>query len=257
MLIFLKENKPPKDIKALRSDVLEFIKEQLKKAESGEGQNIRGIQLYINCDTKDKFLYESAVYINDLDKFKNEVQKIADDFAIELPVSWSFQVVFDEAVPPEAIKSSPLQIALFVSTKQKPSVHKEAVAYLKVLYGEAVQTVYTLHSSNKKINIGREKNVQAEDGYLRQNQIVFSGDSNNKSNKSVSRRHAHIEWKSEQAAFFLYADEGGIPPANKVKVKPEKGPEVRLITTEVGHHLREGDQVILGESALLEFSYSG
>ena len=112
MLSFLKENKPPKDIKALRSDVLEFIKEQLKKAQSGEGQNIRGIQLYINCDTKDKFLYESAVYINDLDKFKNEVQKIADDFAIELPVSWSFQVVFDEAVPPEAIKSSPLQIAL-------------------------------------------------------------------------------------------------------------------------------------------------
>ena len=58
------------------------------------------------------------------------------------------------------------------------------------------------------------------------------------------------------AAFFLYADEGGIPPANKVKVKPEKGQEVKLITTEVGYHLKEGDQIILGESALLEFSYS-
>ena len=112
------------------------------------------------------------------------------------------------------------------------------------------------HSSNKKINIGREKNVQVAEGYLRQNQIVFPDSSNNKRNRSVSRQHAHIEWSEEFAAFFLYADEGGIPPANKIKVKPEGGQEIRLITVEAGYHLKEGDQIILGESALLEFSYS-
>ena len=255
MLSFLNEKRSSKDIKTLRSDILDFIKEQLKKAESGEGQNIKGLQLYINCDAKDKFVYEGAVYVNSPDKFKEEVQKIADDFAIDLPVSWSLHFMFDEDVPEEVIRSMQLQMALFIQTKQKPSVHKEAVAYLKVLGGETEQAVYVLHSSNKKINIGREKNVQAEDGYLRQNQIVFSGDSNNKSNQSVSRRHAHIEWNAEQSAFFLYADEVGIPPGNKIKIKPEKGPEVRLITTGIGHHLREGDQVILGASALLEFSY--
>ena len=255
MLSFLNEKRSSKDIKTLRSDILDFIKDQLKKAESGEGQNIKGLQLYINCDAKDKFVYESAVYESSQDKFKEEVQKIADDFAIDLPASWSLQMTFDEDVPEEAIRSSHLRIALFIQTKQKPSVYREAVAYLKVLSGETEQAVYALHSSNKKINIGREKTVQAEDGYLRQNQIVFSGDSNNKSNQSVSRRHAHIEWNAEQSAFFLYADEGGIPPGNKIKIKPEKGPEVRLITTGIGHHLREGDQVILGASALLEFSY--
>jgi hypothetical protein len=255
MLSFLNEKRSSKDIKTLRSDILDFIKEQLKKAESGEGQNIKGLQLYINCDAKDKFVYESVVYLNSQDKFKEEVQKIADDFAIDLPPGWSWQVIFDEEVPEEAIRSPQLRMALFIQTKQKASIHKEVVAYMKVLNGEAEQAVYELHSSNKKINIGREKNVQAEDGYLRQNQIVFSANGNNKSNQSVSRRHAHIEWNAEQAAFFLYADEGGIPPGNKIKIKPEKGPEVRLITIEVGHHLKEGDQVILGASALLEFSY--
>jgi hypothetical protein len=253
MLNFLKQK--PKDIKALRSELLDFIKEQLRKAESGEGENIKGLQLYVNCAPQDKFLYESALYVEDKDKLKDEIQKIADDFAIAFPSTWLLQILFDETVPPEAIRSANLDVALFISTRQKPSVKKEAVAYIKVLNGEAEQNVYTLHSSDKKINIGREKAAQIADGYLRQNQIAFPDNSSNKSNRSISRQHAHIEWNEEFAAFFLYADEGGIPPANKIKVKPEKGAEIRLIATEIGHELKEGDQVILGESALLEFSY--
>ena len=256
MLNFLKQNKSPKDIKTLRSEILDFIKEQLKKAESGEGANIRGMQLFITCDARDKFLYEGALYGDNQDMFKEDIQKIADDFAIALPANWQLQVMFDETVPPEAINASNLDMALFVATKQKPSIHKEAVAYIKILNGEAEQNVYTIHSSKKKINIGREKQVQVAEGFLRQNQIAFPDSSSNRSNKSISRQHAHIEWSEELAAFFLYADEGGIPPANKIKVKPENSPEVRLLTTEIGHHLKEGDQIILGESALLEFSYS-
>lgn len=254
MLGFLKQHKSPKDIKTLRSGLLDFIKEQLKKAE-GEGADIKGMHLYINCNAQDKFLYDGAVHINDPDLFKEEVQKIADDFAIGLPAGWQFQIICDDEVPPEAIQSSTLDAALFVSTRQKPAIRRESVAYLKILNGEAEQQVYALQSSNKKINIGREKNVQVSDGYLRQNQVAFPDGSTNKSNKSISRQHAHIEWSEELGAFFLYADEGGIPPANKVKVKPEKGAEIKLITTEVGYHLKEGDQIILGESALLEFSY--
>ena len=254
MLNFLKQNKP-KDIKTLRSDILDFIKLQLKKAESGEGENIRGLQLYINCTPQDKFLYEGAVYSNEQEKFKEDVQKIADDFAIDLPSNWFLQIAFEETVPPEAIQSADVDVAIFISTKQKPSIHKEAVAYIKILNGEAEQEIYLIQSSSKKINIGREKNVHISEGYLRQNQIAFTDNSNNKSNKSVSRQHAHIEWNEEFAAFLLYADEGGIPPSNKIKVKPEHGQEIRLITTEFGHQLKEGDQIILGESALLEFSY--
>src|SRR6185369_14922500 len=101
--------------------------------------------------------------------------------------------------------------------------HREAVGYIKILNGDAEQQVYAILSSNKKINIGREKNIQVADGYLRQNQIAFIDSSNNKSNKSVSRQHAHIEWSEASAVFCLYADEGGIPPGNKVKIKSENG----------------------------------
>ncbi|MEP6684571.1 MAG: FHA domain-containing protein [Parafilimonas sp.] len=259
MLNILK-NKSPKDIKTLRSDILDFIKAQLKKAESGEGENIKGLLLYIFCDGQYKYLYDGALYVEDQQKFKDEIQKIADDFAIALPANWQLQIIFDDTVPVEAIKSPDIDVALFVSTRQKPSIHKEAVAYIKVLNGEAEQKIYSIHSTNlaagKKINIGREKTVQVADGYLRQNQIAFPDNSSNKSNRSVSRQHAHIEWNEELSAFFLYADEGGIPPSNKIKVKPDNGSEIRLITTEIGYHLKEGDQIILGESALLEFSYS-
>jgi hypothetical protein len=256
MLSFLKQNKAPKDIKTLRNNLLDFIKDQLKKAESGEGENIKGLQLYINCDDQHKFFYESAVHINDQQRFREEVQKIADDFAIALPAGWTLQVMFDEEAPHEAIQCSTLNVSLFVSTKEKPSVHKEATAYIKVLNGEAEQSVYTIYSTKKKINIGREKKAQIAEGYLRQNQIAFPDGSNNKSNKSISRQHAHIEWSEELGAFFLYADEGGTPPANKVKVKSENGQEIKLTTIGIGYHLKEGDQIILGESALLEFSYS-
>jgi len=60
MLNFLKQK--PKDIKTLRSEILDFIKLQLKKAESGEGENIKCLQLYVTCNAQDKFLYEGALH---------------------------------------------------------------------------------------------------------------------------------------------------------------------------------------------------
>ena len=55
---------------------------------------------------------------------------------------------------------------------------------------------------------------------------------------------------------MLYADEGGVPPGNKIKVKTLKDDNlVKLHSTEIGHCLIDGDQVILGDSAVLEFSY--
>ena len=55
---------------------------------------------------------------------------------------------------------------------------------------------------------------------------------------------------------MLFADDGGVPPGNKVKVRSaiDDNP-IKLNSTHIGHVLRESDQVILGESAVLEFSY--
>jgi hypothetical protein len=124
------------------------------------------------------------------------------------------------------------------------------------LVGEAEKEVYSISSLRGKINIGREKRAQTADGFMRENHIAFPDNSKDESNRSVSRQHAHIEWDPENAAFYLYADEGGIPPSNKMKVRAEGGMPVKLQTTEIGHRLQEGDQIILGESALLEFRSS-
>lgn len=256
MLDFLKQQKP-QDVKLIRSYILDFIKDQLKKTEGGEGKNIRGLQLYVTCNENDKYLYESALFINEPDKFKDEeVQKIADDFAIDLPVDWSMEIIFNEDVPLETIRSNKVDVALFISTQKKKAIHKEKNAVIKVLSGEAEKEFYSINSKTDRINIGRENKTHTADGFFRENNIAFPDSSNNKSNRSVSRQHAHIEWNEDAAAFLLFADEGGIPPNNKIKVRSEDGNITRLLSTEVGHTLRNCDQIILGESALLEFKYA-
>src|SRR5690242_14522959 len=107
MFDFFKQEKENKsgDVKLLRDALLQFIKEQLKKVEGGEGANIKGLHLFITCAEGEKHLYESAVYFTDPDKFKKEeVQKIADDFAIDLPADWNLEILFTDNPPPEAIK---------------------------------------------------------------------------------------------------------------------------------------------------------
>ena len=65
-----------------------------------------------------------------------------------------------------------------------------------------------------------------------------------------------IEWDAEAGAFYIFADAGGIPPHNKMKVRTEGETPVKLQATQIGHRLQKGDQIVLGESAVLEFSDS-
>lgn len=256
MFDFLSQQKPT-DVKAIRSAILQFIKEQLQKAEGGEGKNIRGLSLYFNCSDKDKHLYEAAVFADEDHRFKeDEVQRIADDYAIALPADWTLDLHFQEELPAEAVKIPNVDGGLFVSTRKKRAVHKDLTAYIVVLNGEAEKPFYELTSTKPRLNIGREKKVQTADGYYRQNDIAFPDSSGNESNRSISRQHAHIEWNDENGSFYLFADEGGVPPQNKVKVRTHDGLQVKLQTMEIGHRLQEGDQAIIGESAVIEFTYT-
>jgi len=244
------------DAKTIRDRLLHFIKDQLQKVEGGEGSNIKGLHLFVACSNVEKYMYESAVYFEEQDRFKNEeVQKIADDFAIDLPENWVMEIVFTDNVPTEAVLVPGLEAALFIQTRKRTLI-KSATAYIKVLGGEAEQKIYAITSASGKITIGREKNVRTPDGFFRENVIAFPATSSNESNKFVSRQHAHIEWDNDSGSFLLFADEGGIPPRNKVKLRSEKGELEKLQTMEIGHQLRDGDQIILGDSAVLEFSYS-
>ena len=245
------------DVKNLRQNLLLFLKDQLKKWEGGEGVNVKGLQLFLSPSEEDRHLYEAAVYVDDENKFKEEeLQRIVDDYAIDLPPDWGLEMLFVEKLPPEAVKSKDLPLALHVSTKKQPVLTTLTTAYLQVMSGEAEKVKYVLTDKGGKVCIGREKRVQTPEGFMRENNIAFPSDSQDKSNKFVSRQHAHIEWNREVGAFFLYADEGGIPPRNKIKVQTANGDVVRLQSTQVGHHLQEGDQIVLGESALLQFSYT-
>lgn len=245
----------PQDVKMLRDQMLQFIKEQLGKTEGGEGKNIRGLHLFLAANNEEKHLYESAVYFNEEDRFKHEVQRIADDYAIELPQDWTMEMSFVDEIPTEAIKLPNADAGLFIRTRKR-ALQKLATAFIKVLNGEAEKQVYTIQSTDGKITIGREKKVQGEDGFFRMNSIAFSGNSEDEANKYISRQHAHIEFDNDAGQFYLYADEGGIPPRNKVKVRSAANEVIKLYSTQIGHALQQGEQIMLGESAILEFSYT-
>ena len=244
------------DVKNIREKLLQFIKSRLSKAEGGEGQAIKNLQLFIACNESEKHLYEAAVYAEQEGRFKDDVQKIADDFAIGLPPHWDLKILFTDDLPAEAIKASQLPVAFFIQTKEA-TIQKQATAYIHVLSGEAEKESYTITSASGKVTIGREKKVQTRDSFFRINTIAFPAESTNESNKFVSRQHAHIEWDNASGSFLLFADEGGVPPRNKIKVRPQNGGDaVKLQSTKTGYSLQAGDQILLGETALLEFRNS-
>jgi len=249
------ENKGPVDVKVIRDALLRFIKEELQKAEGGEGRNIKGINIFICSNPGEKYIYEAAVYMDEKDRFKHEIQKIANDYAVDLPENWELEISFGDEYPQEAIKVDSLNVAIFIRTKDH-SIPKSGSGYIRVLNGEAEKQEYMITSAEGIINIGREKRAQVKDGFFRLNHIAFNADSSHESNKFISRQHAHIEWNNENGCFMLFADEGGIPPQNKIKIRSALNQNlIKLSSIHIGHRLVEGDQVILGESAVLEFSY--
>jgi FHA domain len=243
------------DVKGIRNILLQSIKERLQRAQGGEGSNIMGVYLFINCSEAEKHLYEAAVYANLPGKFKvEEVQRIADDYVITLSPSFKFEVAFTDKFPPQADLIKDINAAVFISTKRSGLSNKKNRAFIKVLHGEAENETYLLDLAGGRINIGREARVQATGNYVRKNAIAFKP---NERNRSVSRQHAHIEWEPDSNSFLIFADEGGIPPNNKMKVRTPEGILIKMQAIEVGHRLQEGDQIILGDMAVLEFTYSG
>ncbi|MEO8765321.1 MAG: FHA domain-containing protein [Ginsengibacter sp.] len=243
------------DVKGIRNILLQSIKEKLQRTQGGEGANIMCIYIFINCNDAEKHLYEAAVYVNIPGKFKKEeVQKIADDYAITLSPSFKFEVAFTGKFPPQADLIKGIDAAVFISTKRSGLSNKKNTAFIKVLNGEAEKETYLIESGNGRINIGREVTVQATGNYMRKNTIAFKPIERN---RCVSRQHAHIEWEADSGSFLIFADEGGIPPNNKMKVRTPEGILIKMQAIEVGHRLQDGDQVILGDLAVLEFTYTG
>ncbi|MGV3529378.1 MAG: FHA domain-containing protein [Flavisolibacter sp.] len=248
------ENNTTQDVKMLRHKLLQFIKEQLQRWEGGEGNAIKGMQLFLAPEESEKGLYDGVIWSGEPGRLQDEVQRIADDYSIELPENWTMETAYVDELPKDGIKALHLPVSLFVATRKQPTLTRATTAYINVLGGVADQPHYTITSTSGKICIGRDKKSQTADGFMRENNIAFPGELH-ESNKYVSRQHAHIEWNKEAGGFYLFADEGGLPPRNKIKVRTADGHLIKLQTQEVGHELQEGDQIVLGESALLQFTY--
>jgi len=246
------------DVKQIRNQLVRLIKEKLQRAEGGEGANITGIYVFFNCPESERHLYEAAVFFDVPGKFKTgEIQRMADDYAIQLPESWKFEVEFTDKFPPGSSIVKDINAAVFFATKKAGLAPKTTHAFIKVLNGQAEKETYMIDAGTGKINIGREAKVQVASGFVRMNTIAFVSSGATDVNRSVSRQHAHIEWEPVSGSFLAFADAGGIPPNNKTKIRTVDGQLIKMQAIEVGHRLEEGDQVILGDTAVLEFSYSG
>lgn len=260
MFDFFKNKQDHKDLdaKGLRDLVLQFVKEELQRLDGGEGKGIAALQLFINADQENTFLYETAIYFLEPEKLKEEIQRIADNYALELPSDWKLEVLFVPEQPAGAIVGQGIKAGLIFKRIVKPAGNNNASfkAKITILKGCAEQQAYILDAVKKRVNIGREKNIQANDGSFRVNTIAFPENPAYETNKYISRQHAHIEWDEETTQYKLYADEGGVPPGNKTKVRWAADESVqKLNSTHIGYPLSNGDQIILGDAAVLEFYF--
>lgn len=253
-----KKNKgnAPLDAKGLRDEVLQFIKEELQQLDGGEGKYLKALELFVRVRAEELFNYETALYSAEPEKFQEEVQRIADNFALDLPQGWKLVVHYVTEFPEGVIRRAQLKVGLVLKSSGAPVIVGETslTASLKVITGRAEQEVYVIEAGKGRINIGRESSVQGSDGSFRLNTIAFPAEAQ-ESNKYISRQHAHLEWDGQQACFKLYADEGGVPPGNKTKIRTAKDETThKLNSTQVGYILKTGDQIILADVAVLEFT---
>jgi hypothetical protein len=286
MFDFFKKNNKL-DAKGIRDAVLQFIKEELQQLDGGEGSSVQTISVFVAPAEEEKFLYEAALYNGDTGRLRDDIQRIADNFALDLPAEWQLTLQFGEELPAATLRTNEIKAGLKLlmyaaaagtgsaangngtdgtatigsANGMGPGGAGSAAAArvsLVVLKGKAELSEYLLKPGDtKRVNIGREAQIQANDGSMRINHIAFPEDPAYESNKYISRQHAHIEWDTASASFKLYADGGGVPPGNKTKIRNASDESVnKLNSTVVGYPLKDGDQIILGDAAILQFTVS-
>jgi len=258
MFDFFKKNNKL-DAKGIRDAVLQFIKEELQQLDGGEGSSLAAIAVAVAPAEEERFLYEAALYNGNTEKLREDIQRIADNFALDLPSNWKLTLEFADELPAGMIRTNEIKVGLKLIMSAPEAAAAAAVvlnATIRILKGKAEQEEYVVQAGdNKRVNIGREAQVQARDGSFRINHIAFPEDPAYDTNKYISRQHAHIEWDAAAAAFKLYADDGGVPPGNKTKIRTAQDESVyKLNSTQIGYPLKNTDQIILGDVAVLEFT---
>jgi len=245
-----------------REAITSFIVNSLKPYVDETGISISALRLYIVC--ADNAAQETARIALHADKpgyFRAEKleRKLQNNF-IQLSDNWNFSYELVSGQLPDCIfKKGDLGLDVFINQHSR---HHRVLATLRVLTGQTASDEYVLDSSaNKHYCIGRGFQPQLASGKLHTNDIVFLNredpgfdEHRGKQNLYVSRDHAVIAFNPSFNRFLLYADKGGLPESgNKTKIFKANNKIERVDIAEIGHELRNGDQIELGGGAKLLF----
>ena len=125
-----------------------------------------------------------------------------------------------------------------------PAPHSEpppARLDMTIIQGAAEHRTYAFAA--RRIDLGRGGDVRdSRHGLIRTNDVVFSDDAD-RINRSVSRRHAHIEHDPRSGHFRLH-DDGSVQGTKIVR----KGKTLAVPFAARGVRLQTGDEIVLGEA---------
>ena len=112
---------------------------------------------------------------------------------------------------------------------------------MTIVLGTAEHRTYAF--STRRIDLGRGGDVRdSRHGLIRTNDVVFA-DGSDQINRSVSRRHAHIEHDPRSGEFRLH-DDGSVQGTKIVR----KGKSLPVPFAARGIRLQTGDEIVLGEA---------
>ena len=112
---------------------------------------------------------------------------------------------------------------------------------MTIVQGTAEHRTYAF--SARRIDLGRGGDVRdSRHGLIRTNDVVFA-DGSDQINRSVSRRHAHIEHDPSSGQFRLH-DDGSVYGTKIVR----KGKTLPVPFAARGVRLQTGDEIVLGEA---------
>jgi len=163
---------------------------------------------------------------------------VAVDYVEKAGEGWSapdVHVEFDrvDAPPPEpAAEPAPA-----VAEEPAPAMEIEIAA------GEAAQPSYSFEFA--RIDLGRCVEVRDRRNQLvRRNNVAFA-DTDDAINRTVSRRHAHLEYRADERAFRVYDD--GSEQGTAVS---RGGRTIAVPPGARGVRLQPGDEILLGHARL-------
>ncbi len=244
-----------------REAITSFIVNALKPYIDESGIAISALRLYIVCpDNAAQQTARIALHADKPGYFRTEKldRKLRNNF-IQLTDNWSFNYELVTVLPDCIFKAGDFGLDVFM---HQHTGHHRVLATLRVLTGQTASDEYVLDSSsNKAYCIGRGFQPQLASGKLHTNDIVFLNredpgfdEHRGKQNVYVSRDHALIVFSTVFNRFLLYADKGGLPESgNKTKIFKANNKIERVGIAEIGHELKNGDQIELGGGAKLLF----